>query len=138
MRNLIILTAAGLALAACGGRDKMAGRGGPDEFIVARQAPLVVPPDYALAPPKPGAPRAYGTDAQQQAIEALFGDSAVKAPAKTPGETSLLDAAKVKSDPTARATAGDPGTVVVDKGAQAKAILEAPASQGDVASVTGG
>ena len=29
-------------------------RRGPDEFAVARNAPLVVPPDFALTPPRPG------------------------------------------------------------------------------------
>lgn len=29
----------------------------PDEFEVESQAPLTIPPDFALRPPKPGAPR---------------------------------------------------------------------------------
>ena len=133
LRNLLILTTAALALAACAGKsDRFARRAGPDEFVVARQAPLVVPPDYALRPPKPGAPRAFGTDAQAQAIEALFGPGV----AKTPGESTLLKAANAGGDPTARSTVGDPATVVVDKGAQAKAIIEAPASNSDTATVT--
>lgn len=134
LRNLLTLTAAALALAACAGNsDRFARRAGPDEFVVARQAPLVVPPDFALRPPKPGAPRAFGTDAQQQAIEALFGPGV----AKTPGETTLLKAATATGgDPTARSTVGDPATVVVDKGAQAKSIIEAPASNSDTATVT--
>lgn len=131
-RNLLILGTAALALAACGGNSRFAHRAGPDEFVVARQAPLVVPPDYALTPPKPGAPRAFGTDAQQQALEALFGPGAQK----TPGESALLKGAGVKPDPTARSTAGDPATVVVDKGALAKAIVEAPAQTSDTAQVT--
>jgi hypothetical protein len=62
MRKLITV-AAGLALAgslsACGknGYD----RDRPDEFAVARQAPLVIPPDFALVPPRPGAPRPQDT-----------------------------------------------------------------------------
>ncbi len=55
----IVLIAAGLGLvstlSACGrsGFD----RARPDEFAVARAAPLVIPPDFSLVPPQPGAPR---------------------------------------------------------------------------------
>ncbi|HEV2302724.1 MAG TPA: DUF3035 domain-containing protein [Stellaceae bacterium] len=35
------------------GIDKVA----PDEFSVENQPPLTIPPDFALRPPKPGAPR---------------------------------------------------------------------------------
>ena len=45
----------------------------PDEFAVQRQAPLVVPPDFELVPPKPGAPRPTEGTAAQQALDALFG-----------------------------------------------------------------
>ena len=55
MRKLVsIATGLGLAvlLAGCGhgGMD----RERPDEFAVARQAPLVIPPDFALTPPPAG------------------------------------------------------------------------------------
>ena len=46
------LTAVAL-LSGCGKRGYDRAR--PDEFAVARQAPLVIPPDFALVPPKPGA-----------------------------------------------------------------------------------
>ena len=44
----------------------------PDEFAVARNAPLIIPPDYSLAPPVSGTAATSG-DVQQQAIDALFG-----------------------------------------------------------------
>src|SRR4029079_9523325 len=47
----------------------------PDEFQVARNAPLVIPPDYNLAPPVAGT-AGTATDVQQQAIDALFGGPA--------------------------------------------------------------
>ena len=56
MRNLLILSAAALSLVACKSND-IADRKRPDEFAIGKQAPLVIPPDYALAPPRPGAPR---------------------------------------------------------------------------------
>lgn len=44
------------------GIDKRA----PDEFAVVSRAPLVVPPDYQLRPPRPGAPRPQvGTTSDQ-------------------------------------------------------------------------
>ena len=48
----------------------------PDEFAVARQAPLVIPPDFSLVPPKPGAPRPQEADSSTQALQALFGGPA--------------------------------------------------------------
>ena len=61
----------------------------PDEFAVARNAPLIIPPDFSLAPPVAGTAGLSPTDAQQQAIDALFGGPAPRSSA----ETSLLDAA---------------------------------------------
>ena len=44
----------------------------PDEFTVLTKAPLIIPPDYNLRPPQPGAPdRNVGTPAEQ-ARQALF------------------------------------------------------------------
>ena len=66
-------------------------RGGqrtPDEFAVARNAPLVIPPDYPLAPPVAGT-AGTTSDVQQQAVDALFGGPAPR----SPSEMSLLDQA---------------------------------------------
>ena len=57
----IVLVALGASLlASCGGGGVL-GRERPDEFAVQRQAPLVIPPDFALTPPAPaqtpGTPR---------------------------------------------------------------------------------
>ena len=44
----------------------------PDEFAVVRRAPLIVPPDFDLRPPDPGAPRPnIGTTADQARYRAL-------------------------------------------------------------------
>ena len=51
MKRKLILAAGLIAtLSACGGGRGLAGRDRPDEFAVSRQAPLVVPPDFALEP----------------------------------------------------------------------------------------
>ena len=61
----------------------------PDEFAVARNAPLIIPPDFSLAPPVAGTAGLTPAEAQQQAIDTLFGGPAPR----SAGETSLLDAA---------------------------------------------
>ena len=51
---------AAAALSGCGGDVRQAfglDRATPDEFAVVPRAPLTLPPDYALRPPAPGAPR---------------------------------------------------------------------------------
>lgn len=126
--RILGVCAVALTVAACGG-----GRNAPDEFAVGRQAPLVIPPDYGLTPPKPGSPRPLAADSQTQAMEALFGQG-VRLPPKSPAEQELIDkAGGGKTDPTARSTVGDPDTVVVDKGTMVKDILAAPASATDPA-----
>jgi hypothetical protein len=46
----------------------------PDEFAVVRRAPLIVPPDYDLRPPDPGAPRPNIGTTSDQARVALTGN----------------------------------------------------------------
>ncbi|NML07656.1 DUF3035 domain-containing protein [Sphingomonas sp. G-3-2-10] len=125
-KSVLIVAALGVAtsLSACGknGYD----RARPDEFAVARAAPLVIPPDFALVPPAPGAPRPQDGSAQNQALEAMFGGSA----ARSPSENATLDAAgRTSAEPGARTTAGSPTTNVVDKGQTTRDIVAAP--QGD-------
>ena len=121
-----------LLLAGCAGGGVM-GRDRPDEFAVTRNQPLVIPPDYALTPPRTGEPTPQGTDARTQALEALFGGPAPR----SQGETSMLNAAG--SDRVAlgaRSVAGDPATQVVDKGAVTQTIVAAPPGPGRDATVT--
>ena len=68
---LLLAGSAALLLAGCGGGGPF-GRDRPDEFAVGRNAPLVVPPDFALTPPRPGEAES-GADPRAQALQALFG-----------------------------------------------------------------
>jgi hypothetical protein len=105
--------------------------GTPDEFAVARNAPLVIPPDYTLTPPVAGTAGLTPEAAQSQAIEALFGGPAPR----SPSESMLLDkAGRDRATIGVRSTAGDPDTRVVDKGQVTTTILAAPESNGQVAS----
>lgn len=132
-----------LALAGCGGGGGigLANRGAPDEFAISRSAPLVVPPDFALSPPKPGEARPIGQDAQSQAVEALFGPG-VRAPARSPAEQQLLDKATGTraADPSIRSNAGDPQTPTVNKGTFLRELIDAPAGtrNAQIAEVTTG
>jgi hypothetical protein len=102
----------------------------PDEFAVARNAPLIIPPDYSLAPPVAGT-AGIASDVQQQAIDALFGGPAPR----SSSETSLLDqAGRDNAEMGIRSTAWDPDTRVVDKGPTSLQILTAQPRDSNVAS----
>ena len=133
MRKIAMLVpVAGLAalLAGCGSGGVL-NRERPDEFAVQRQAPLVVPPDFALVPPVPGAPRPAEGTAAQQALEALFGGPAPRSPV----ETSALQRAG-HADQGIRSAVGDPDTHTVDKGSTTRTIIAAPEGDGQDASAT--
>ena len=79
-RKLVLVLLCGAALlplAGCGGLREMAGlqKKSPDEFAVTTKAPLVIPPDFNLRPPTPGAPPANQLDPTSTAQQALFNTS---------------------------------------------------------------
>lgn len=135
MRSLKIALSAATAamlLASCGGGSGL-NRARPDEFAVARQQPLVVPPDFALVPPRAGEPSAAGADTRTQAVQALFGGPA---PRSAIENQMLRDAGADRADPGARSVVGDPATPVVDKGTTTQTIVAAPSGSGQEATVT--
>ena len=120
------------ALAGCAGSKGLAG-GGPNEFEVAREAPLVIPPDFALKPPQPGAARPQDVDPSQQALAAMFGGPAPR----SAGETAALNqAGQDAADPGIRSAVGDPDTKVVNMGSTTRDIEAAPAGDGQEASTS--
>ncbi len=120
-------SASTLLLAGCAAND-FSGRG-PDEYAVARNAPLVVPPDFALTPPRPGE-AAQSTDSRTQAVQALFGGPAPRAATE---QQVLNQAGAANAAPGARSVVGDPNTAVVDKGATTQTILAVPEGDGQEA-----
>ena len=128
--NLALAASAStLLLSGCASGGGLYGRNTPDEFAVARNAPLVVPPDFALTPPRPGE-AAPATDSRNQAVQALFGGPAPRSAA----EQQVLGAAgAANAAPGARSVVGDPNTVVVDKGSTTRTILAVPEGDGQEA-----
>lgn len=135
---LMALAASSLLLGGCSALR--GGKSAPDEFAIVKQAPLVMPPDFSMRPPRPGAPRPTDLGAQGQAIEALFGQGAA-VPPRSAGEQALLDKAGAsKAAPDIRSTLRDDGTMVADKGVFLKEILatESGVKNADDVSITPG
>lgn len=124
MRTIATLLVLSAALAGCGSTGLL-NRERPDEFAVSRQAPLVVPPDFSLAPPNPGAPRPQDNDASSQALDALFGGPAPRSAI----EKDAIGRAGA-SAAGIRSTVGDPQTNTVAKGSVTRDILAAPEGDG--------
>ncbi len=74
MRNKLLL--AGIVVAIVGMLPACSKIGGPDEFSVLKNPPLVVPPDYHLRPPGDESELKGAFTPQEIAKRALFGDSA--------------------------------------------------------------
>lgn len=117
MRSMHILRfatlgAALVVLSACDSLRDEAGltKQSPDEFAVTTKAPLIIPPDFNLKPPSPGAAPLNQADPTSSAELAMFssGDTATVA-AQMPGNYSpsekmlLANAGVQKTDPTIRA-----------------------------------
>jgi hypothetical protein len=123
---LLVITAVAL-----GGCAMFKGKSKPlDEFAVARNAPLIIPPDFTLNPPAPGAISGSAGDSQSQAINTVFGGPAPR----SAGESAMLQSAgRDQATLGARSVAGDPSTNVVDKGVVTQAVIAAPAGDGQAA-----
>ena len=117
-------------------RDVRHARKTPDEFAVARNAPLIIPPDFNLAPPVAGTAGLTPGEAQQQAIDALFGGPAPR----SPRETSLLDAAgRDGAQLGIRSTVWDPGHADRRQGRRRRCrSSSAPPANSNVASAQAG
>lgn len=106
--SLPLLLLAGVTLVGCGNVRELSGvsKKAPDEFAVVRRAPLSVPPNFELRPPRPGERAVPQIDPREQSRTAVFGvnDSGAPRPvAGTAGEESLLSTLKISTvDPSIR------------------------------------
>ena len=101
LRHLILAIVLGGSLAACGLFNRSGS--GPDEFGVVTRAPLSLPPDYGLRPPRPGAERPNETSPRDEAQAKLLrnlgnrtGRRNATQPAKADGKFTNGEAALLK------------------------------------------
>jgi len=131
-RALLLATASAVLLSACGGGGVF-NRERPDEFAVQRQTPLVVPPDFALTPPREGEPRPTDRTLQEETLDALFGGTAPRSAAERDAISQAGTAA-----PGIRSSVGDTGTHTVSKGRLTRDILMASEGDGAAARTSAG
>jgi len=102
---LLAVLAAATAATGCASVSRAIGatKVAPDEFRVVTQAPLTLPPDYNLRPPRPGEPRPQELQPSEEARVALFGEQVGQAASQ--GERTLVAAAGAgAADPDIRDT----------------------------------
>lgn len=122
--TLTVLGTMSLSLAACGGgglKEALGyGKDSPDEFAIVTKAPLVIPPDFALRPPRPGEPRPQEANLQPSvaAQSALMGETgeAGTATAGSRGEQVLLaNTGADSADPRIRQVVNSETRTLVEK-----------------------
>ena len=92
----LILVSVALGLSACSKTKEQFdfSKKAPDEFAVVKRAPLEMPPDYHLRPPRPGAQRPQEQATDSEAKQAVFGvEDTLRQTAPEPitaGESILL------------------------------------------------
>ncbi len=110
-------------LAACGGDDlsRTFGitRDAPDEFTVTTRAPLSMPPDFDLRPPRPGAPRPQEQATSIAAEAALVPEAALADPNANAGGASAGQQALV-------AAAGPPAPADIRRKIERESALDQP------------
>jgi hypothetical protein len=76
MRVLLAMCGLGVALAGCSSTSDIlaGGKDAPDEFAIVTKQPLIIPPDFNLHPPRPGAAPTNQLSPTQTAQAALFSD----------------------------------------------------------------
>jgi len=125
LKTLSAVLLTGTVLAACGGNGKLS----PNEFEIVARAPLVVPPESTLRPPRPGQANAQSINPPQQAFEALFpGKRFPREVPKSAAENQLLSQLP-RSEPDVRSNAGQSDLKVVKKALLLADLLDADERQ---------
>ncbi len=91
--RLAVLGVCALSLMGCESLRRAAGlnKEGPDEFAVVTKQPLIIPPEYALRPPRDGAAPTNQVQPTDSAQSALFDTDPTAAAAKMPGDYSQAE-----------------------------------------------
>jgi hypothetical protein len=99
LRGAVLLAGGVMLLSGCGNsnlsRTFGLTRDAPDEFTVTTRAPLSMPPDFNLRPPRPGVARPQEQSERTQAEEALVPQMALGTPqaGESPGQEALMQEA---------------------------------------------
>lgn len=103
-RWMLCLLAVPFALTACSGVKKTLGveRSAPDEFAVVERAPLTMPPNFGLEPPRPGAPRPQELVGDQRAEAVVFGKPVATSANASASEKAFLKQMDAPADPDIR------------------------------------
>jgi len=104
IRTALVFAALGAAVSGCSGLSQALGvtKTPPDEFAITTKAPLVVPPDFSLRPPKPGETRPQEMSPSERARSILLGDASAAPPSQ--GEQLLVrKTGALGADPNIRA-----------------------------------
>lgn len=115
--GLLIACAPALLLIGCGSNVKETlglERSAPDEFAVVERAPLVVPPNFNLVPPQPGAPRPQDETADASAKNLVLGSqsSAPKSAGSAAEQNFLKQAGAAQVNPNIRQQVNAPDASV--------------------------
>lgn len=129
LRGLTVLGLA-LSIAGCGGtsvRDSLGfGKRSPDEFAVVKRQPLIIPPDYDLRPPRPGAESTAVASADERARAAITGtrtDGSAAGGTAVAGSVAGAGLLSAAGTPEPAQSGASPG--------QAALLAEAGAAAGD-------
>jgi hypothetical protein len=108
---IFTLLAAVFIVSGCSGaREAMGiGKQSPDEFAVVTRAPLSMPPDYGLRPPRPGTARPQEATVTDSARDQLLRESGVKSAPRTGPNASAASQGEAALLVKAGATNPDPG-----------------------------
>jgi len=112
--TVLAVLAAATAASGCASMNRALGaaRTAPDEFRVVTQAPLTLPPDYSLRPPRPGEVRPQELQPDAEARAALFGQEIARNASQ--GERTLVANAGAEAvDPNIRDTIDFEGQGIV-------------------------
>jgi len=141
LTSMVALTVLAFALSGCDTIRRAAGvtKQTPDEFAVVTKAPLVIPPDYNLRPPKPGAVPTNQTSPTIAAQAALYGNDDASNPDSVAGnyseveKTLLAQAGAVNADHSIRQqiASDEKSMQASDDSFTDKLLFGAPADPGD-------
>ena len=127
LKGLAVFLAAALLTSGCDKTRQVVGleKQSPDEFAVVARAPLSVPPDFGLRPPRPGAARPQEKSVRNQARDVLLqgngkntrqqGQAASTSGNISAGEAALLaSAGALNVDSSIRSTVDRETTALVE------------------------